>query len=420
MATWRARPGEGGLPGIASPDMSAASSTAERRGLLRAVQPAAADHRATPFELFFDLVYVFATTQITGYLAHEHTAYGVLQGLIVLALLWGTWSGYTWLGNHSRADRGLLRAGMIVAMAAMFVVALTIPEAWHDAPGGLSGPVVLVGAYVLVRWVHLAVYAVAATGDAGLRHQIAITWLPLLAGTALLVPGALLGGTAQLVLFAAALVVDWAGIYLTARHGDWRLRSPGHLTERHGLFVILAIGESVVAIGVGAAGQPIGVPLLVTAVLGVGVAVCLWWLYFDPAAPEAERRLVAARGEARISLAVEAYTYGHFPLVAGIVLTALGVEGVVAHAGERGPLGLFSALALFGGAAVYLAGHVVFQRRTAGTWNRIRLPAAGLLLAAVPAAAAQPPNAGPAGLVTVLTVLITVETRARYGREEAR
>jgi low temperature requirement protein LtrA len=167
---------------------------AQRRGrVLGGVRSTSEDHRATPFELFFDLVYVFAMTQVTGYMAHEHSAQGVLQGLLLLTLLWWTWSGYAWLGNQARADEGLLRAGMAVAMAAMFVVALTIPEAWHDAPGGLNGPLVLVWAYLLVRCVHLTLYAVAATGDPGLRRQVAITWLPTVAGAALLVAGALLG-----------------------------------------------------------------------------------------------------------------------------------------------------------------------------------------------------------------------------------
>jgi low temperature requirement protein LtrA len=122
-------------------------------------------------------------------MTHEHSGHGVLQGLMLLALLWGTWSAYAWLGNQARADEGLLRVGMAVAMAAIFVVALTIPEAWQDAPGGLNGPLALVGAYLLVRCVHLTLYAVAATGDRGLRRQLAITCGPLLAGAALLIPG---------------------------------------------------------------------------------------------------------------------------------------------------------------------------------------------------------------------------------------
>jgi low temperature requirement protein LtrA len=174
--------------------------------------------------------------------------------------------------------------------------------------------------------VHLTLYAVAATGDPALRRQVAITWLPMLAGAVLLVAGALLGGWAQTLLFAGALLVEGAGTYLTARHGNWRLQSVAHLTERHGLFMILAIGESVVAIGTGAAQQAISAPLLVAAILGVAVAVGLWWLYFDMVSLAAEQRLAEVRGQDRVDLAVDAYTYGHFPLVAGIVLAALGME----------------------------------------------------------------------------------------------
>jgi low temperature requirement protein LtrA len=126
------------------------------------------------------------------------------------------------------------------------------------------------------------------------------------------------------MLFAGALLVEGVGAYLTSRHGNWRLHSVAHLTERHGLFIILAIGESVVAIGVGAAQQPISAPLLLAAVLGVAAAAGLWWLYFDMVSLVAEHRLLEAHGQARIDLAVEAYTYGHLPLVAiGVLMAAL-------------------------------------------------------------------------------------------------
>ncbi|MEV0972108.1 low temperature requirement protein A [Microtetraspora glauca] len=385
--------------------------TALRKG----VHPAGEDHRATPFELFFDLVYVFAITQVTGHMARERSVNGVLQGILTLAMLWGTWSGYTWLGNHSRADQGALRAGMIVAMAAMFVVALAIPEAWSAASGA---PLLLVCAYLLVRLVHLTVFAKAASDDTGLRHQIAVSWLPMLAGAALLVPGALLGGRTQLLLFAIALLVDWAGIYLTARRGAWRLHSPAHLAERHGLFMILAIGESLIAIGAGAAGQAVSGPLLVAAVLGMATAVCLWWLYFGVAAREAERRLSHAHGRRRVTLAVEAYTYGHFPIIAGILLTALGIEGVVAHLGDGGPLGVFSALALHGGAALYLLGQALFGLRMHGAVNRLRLLAAGAVLAVTPLAVVLPPLAGLSAVVIVLVALIAAESRQEWARTQ--
>jgi hypothetical protein len=139
----------------------------QRRGrLLGGVRPTGEDDRVTTFELFFDLVYVFAATQVTGYMAHEHTAHGVAQGLLLLALLWWTWSAYAWLGTQARADEGVLRAGMAVAMAAIFVVALTIPEAWQDAPGGLNGPLVAIG--VLLAALPAAAVLPPLVGLAGL------------------------------------------------------------------------------------------------------------------------------------------------------------------------------------------------------------------------------------------------------------
>jgi low temperature requirement protein LtrA len=391
------------------------TEASERRsGILGGARPTTEDDTATTFELFFDLVYVFAMTQVTGYMVHAHDALGVLQGLLVLALLWWTWSSYAWLGNQARADTGVVRGAMAVAMAALFVVALTIPEAWDDAEGGLYGPLVLVGAYLLVRCVHLSVYALAARGDAGLRRQLAISWVPTVAGAVLLVAGVLfLEGQLQTVFFAGALVVDWGGIYLTSREGNWRIHSAPHWTERHGLFIILAIGESVVAIGVGAAGQPISAPLLAAGVLGIVAALCLWWLYFDVVSRAAEQRLRDARGQARVRMAVEAYTYGHFPIVAGIIVGAVGVEGVLAHAGDGEPLGLFYAAALYGGFALYLAGHLLFKQRMYAALSVPRLVTVGVLLLALPAAAFLPPLVGLVGLVLLLGVLIGLETR-RY------
>lgn len=386
-----------------------------RGGVLSGVRLTGEDDRVTTFELFFDLVYVFAATQVTGYMAHAHSGHGVAQGLLLLALLWWTWSAYAWLGNQARVDEGVLRVGMAVAMAAIFVVDLTIPEAWQDAPGGLNGPLVLVGAYLLVRCVHLTLYAVAASGDPGLRRQLAITWGPLLASAALLIPGVLLGGWAQTLLFAGALLVDWIGVWVTSRQGGWRLHSPAHWTERHGLFIILALGESVVAIGVGAAQKPISGPLLLAAILGVAAAVGLWWLYFDVASLAAEHRLLETPGQARVRLAVEAYTYGHFPIVAGIVLTAVGMEGVLAHAEDTKPLGGFYGAALFGGVALYLAGYLLFKQRTHSKLGLPRPVTIGVLLAALPAAIVLPPLAGLAGLVLILAALIVVET-TRYAQ----
>ncbi len=298
---------------------------------------------------------------------------------------------------------------MLVAMAAIFVVALTIPESWRDMPGGLNGPLMFVCAYVLVRVVHLIVYVAAAGADVGLRHQLAITWLPMLAGAALLFSGALLGGWLQTLMFALALLVDWAGTYATSRGGSWRLHSPSHWVERHGLFIILAIGESVVAIGVGAARKPISGPITVGAVLGVAAAVCLWWLYFDVVSVAGERRFAELPEAVRANMALEAYTFGHFPIVAGVVLVALGIEGVLEHAAELKPLGGFYAAALFGGFLAYLFGHLVFKYRMHRDVSVPRLVAMLVLLLALPAGAFAPPLVALTMAVLIVAVLAGYE-----------
>ncbi|MFI6989364.1 low temperature requirement protein A [Nonomuraea wenchangensis] len=390
--------------------------------------PARENHRTTAFELFFDLVFVFAATRVTVLMAREHGVHGLFQGFLLLALLWWTWEAFTWLGNQARADDGVVRGGMAVASAAVFVMALTVPEAWRDTPGGLDGPLVLVGAYVLVRALYLAVrFAVdgaaaeagtasAAGDDEGARRRLGLSLATLLAVVPLLVAGALLGGWAQTVLFAGALAVDRAGTHLAARHGGLRVGDAARWSERHGLFVLLAIGESAVATGVGVAGRAVSVPLLAGVVLGIAVAVCLWWLYFDVVAPAAEHRLVRALGVIRVKMVVEGYTYGHFPIVAGVIVTGLGVQGVLARAGEGVALGGFYASVLYGGAALYLGGHVLFGGLMHAVLSLPRLLAIGALLAGLPVAIALPPLAALAGLALVLVVLVAVET-TRYAEQ---
>jgi low temperature requirement protein LtrA len=388
-----------------------AGETAGHGGGSPVEETEAEEHRVTTFELFFDLVYVFALTQVTAYMAHAHSATGVLQGLLLLALIWWSWSAYAWLGNQARADLGLVRAGMSVAMAGVFVVALAIPEAWHDLPGGLDGPLVLAGAYLFVRCVHLVLYSLLARGDQALRRQVAVSWPPVLAGGALLLTGATLGGTTQTWLFAAAIAVDWGPVYFSSLRGQWRIHSAEYFSERYELFIIIAIGESLTALGVGAAQHPVSVPLLAAAVLGVATAVGLWWLYFDMVTHIVRHRLHQASGQVRLALASSAYGVGHFPIAAGIVLTALGVEGVIAHADDsHHHLGWFYAAVLCGGIAAYLAGLLLFGWIAVEVWGPFRLAALVLALAWTPAAAALPPLGALAGILAILAAVAAGET----------
>lgn len=376
------------------------------------------DHRVTTFELFFDLVYVFAFTQVSGLMVHAHDAAGVAQGLVVLGLLWWTWAAYSWLANEARADRGLLLAAMALAMAAVFVVALEIPDAFEEGEAGRAAAIVLVTAYGVVRLVHIAVYLLAAGADRALRRQVLISLgAALLPSLALLAIGALLGGAIQLLVWAAAWLLDVLVVFLTSLRGSWRLPAAGHWAERYGLVVILALGESVVAIGVGAAEEEVSLPLLAGALLAIGGSIALWWAYFRSVAARAEHRLAALPPAERPLRASEGYTYAHFPIVAGIVLAAVGVEEAMHRIPLGEPLGLFGALALTGGTSLVLAATALFSAVVA---RRALVPRLVVGLALLPTAvgiAALPALAAfaipVAATVAALALESTLDRRAQ-------
>ncbi len=391
-------------------------------GLTR-VRPADASHRVTTLELLFDLVFVFAFTQVTQLMADDATPSGALRGLLLLALLWWAWCSYAWLGNQAEADEGVVRLTFIVAMAAMFLVALTIPQAFDDLEGGLSEPFLLAGAYAVVRLSHLACYFIAARDDSALRRQLRMTAVPVAAAAVLLLTGAAMGPPYQPWLWALALLVDYAGVWLAGTSG-WHVSSPGHFAERHGLIVIVALGESLVALGVGVGGRAVSAPVIAASMLGIVVTVSLWWLYFDVVAHVAERVLSSKRGEVRSRLARDSYTYVHFPIVASVIFIALGLKKVLEYVADsehhalRDPLTGLPLIALYAGVAVHLLGHVLFRRRNVGSWNPHRSLAAVALLALIPVAWQLPALAALGLVAVILAALVGYET-VRFGRPRA-
>lgn len=391
------------------------------RRISGSVRPAGGDHRVTHFELFFDLVFVFAFTQVTQLMAHEHDALGVVRGLTILGLLWWAWCSYSWLANQARADRGILRAGMALAMALIFVMAFAIPDVYGDDVEARLAAFALVGCFLLVRLVHVALYVVAAGEDRALRRQVLVTMASaLLPAVAAMAVGAALGGAEQTWIWLAAWLYDATVVFVTSRRGgNWRLHSAGHWAERYALVVILAIGESIVSIGVGLRGVAFDLVSLGGALLAVGVAVVLWWVYFHRFAAGVEHALARLDPGRRVAEASTSFTYLHFPVVAGIVVTALGIESVMAHIGEPKPLGLFGAAALCGGLALYLAA-------TAAVWFRMtrrvlvaRLVTGVALLAGSVGVAALTPGWALIAVLVVLAASITAEAVTRsLGSEE--
>ncbi|MBN9238080.1 MAG: hypothetical protein BGO97_00240 [Micrococcales bacterium 70-64] len=375
-------------------------------------------HRVTTLELFFDLVFVFAFTQVTGFMAESHSAVGVLQGLVILAMLWWSWTSYSWLANQTRIDEGIARVGFCAAIVLLFIVSLAIPEAFDDREGGLFAPVVLVVAYLFIRLIHGFVYLAAAGDDAGLRRQLYRSVWPMALGVALMLAGTLVGGGWQVWFWLAGIGLDVMFTYFLSVGGGWRVQSAAHWAERYGLIVMLALGESIVEIGFGAAQEPLGAGILAASVLAVGLSIALWWMYFDIVSIGAEKYLAKLGGTDRADLASDAYTYLHFTLVAGVIISALGVENVLAHLDSEHGLELFGSVALFGGTSLYLAGHAFFWRRVAHRWLPSRLIGAAVLLALIPVGAALPSLAAIALATGVTAAVVAVETLT-YSRERA-
>lgn len=366
--------------------------------------------RATPLELFFDLIYVFAFTQVSALMAEGHDGISVVQGLVILALIWWSWTSYTWLANQAHADRGIVRIGILLAIALMFLVSLVIPEAYDDLEGGLFAPMVFVVCLVVVRLVHAVVYIVAAGPDDGLRRQIILSMTTaLVPSSALLVIGALVGAPYQVWIWLVAIALDLGLVYLTSRGGNWRLNSVTHFSERHGLVVILALGESVVAIGIGVAHEPVSTAIIIGSVLSVALAVGLWWVYFHHFAPKTEHLVAQKTGVARAGLATDVYTYLHIALVSGVVIAALGVEQAMHYIEELHVLELFGAFALGGGTALYIAGTGFIWRRVAGEWALIRFAGASLCVLLIPVLAIIPAIVALAVVAAVVAAVLGAE-----------
>jgi low temperature requirement protein LtrA len=311
------------------------------------------EERVTPLELFFDLVFVYAITQVTTLMSSDLTWRGLGRGVLVLAALWWAWTGYAWLTNILEPEEGLVRAGMLTGMAAMLVAALAVPRAF-GADAALFG-----FAYVLVRLVNLGLDAIAAKRDPAFLRTL-LRFGPIAAlGPALIVVAGFTDGLAQTALWVVAVIVIYAAPVFDRGRG-WRL-APRHFAERYGLIVIIALGESIVAIGFGAAGVSLEPPIVAAALLGLAVIAALWWAYFDVYAVLAEQTLAGATGVMRTRLARDYYSYLHLPMIAGIVLFALGVT-VTTHAVDQ-PLAIVPAVALCGGLSLYYWTHVVMRMR---------------------------------------------------------
>src|SRR6185436_8244859 len=243
------------------------------------------EHRVTPLELFFDLVFAFAFSQVTTLMSDDPTWSGVASALMILAALWWAWVGFAWLTNAVDADEGAGRGAMVLAIAAMFIAAVVVPDAFGDH-GVLFGI-----AYLIVRVTHVTLYALAGRGDRDLLTAVVRIAPSTVAAAGLIVLAGFTDGWVRTALWLTALAIDYAGPVYAGTTG-WRVH-PGHFAERHALILIIALGEAFIAIGVGATGTEITTSIVVTILLGIVVATSMWLAYFDFFAIRAEGVLAA-------------------------------------------------------------------------------------------------------------------------------
>ena len=334
------------------------------------------EERVTSLELFFDLVFVLAITKCTAMMAARPTWTGLGEALMVLAVLWWAWVGYAWLTSVVDPEEGTVRVVMFTAMIGLLIAAISAPHVFDSDQRSLTFAL----AYALVRAAHIALFLLASHDVPRLRRSVNGLAASSAIGVALIVGASFLRTDARIALWLVAIVLDIGGPFAFGSEG-WEL-VPGHFAERHGLMILIALGESVVAIGA-AAEQELTTGTIVAIALGVVLVGSMWWLYFDVVAAAAAEHLESmAAGRPRNDLARDSYSYLHLPMVAGIVLAAFGLHDTFAEPHAR--LATVPAWALYGGVALYLLGHVAFRLRHIGSFNFLRLGVAGLLLALAP------------------------------------
>jgi low temperature requirement protein LtrA len=361
--------------------------------------------RVSTLELFFDLVFVFTVTQLTAVLTHDLTLQSFGQVVVMLALIWWMYGGYAWLTN-SISTRGLRqRVILLGGMAGYLVLALAVPGAFHG-----SGLAFGVG-YLIVVAVHSSLFIWTASAQSS-RAFLGIAPYNLF-NALLVVVGGAFGGTAQAVLWTVAALLEWSTPWLGNRESQSAFQiAPAHFVERHGLVVIVAIGESVVAIGIGAAGLAVDAELVLVAVLGLLVSAGMWWAYFGADDDEqAERALSAAPAARQPWIALEGFGCAHYALLLGIVLVAAGLKKATGHPYD--PLTFGQALTLGGGVALFLAADVWFRRVLSLGRSLHRAVAALLALATVALGSEIAAVAQLAALVAILAVALVGEGAVR-------
>jgi low temperature requirement protein LtrA len=366
------------------------------------------DQRVTFVELFFDLVFVFSVTQVVRLLHHHLDWTGALQSVLVFWLVWWGWTQFTWALNAADTTHPSVELGMLLATAIAFFMAVALPHAFHERALWFAVP------YVLLRGIGLLLYAWAASADPGQHAAVRLFSALSLGGLIAVIAGAFAGGAAQYALWGVAIVLDVVAAAIAGRAETWNLHAE-HFAERHGLFVIIALGETLIVAAVGVTGAAWTRDLIMVGVLGVAVVCGLWWSYFGDAKPALDRAFESCPAGARAGMARDAFSLAHFPLICGVIAFAVALESVVAHPSE--PLSLATRAAFGISMLLYGGGMVLAMWRATGRVLWLRLAVQALLCAFIVGVPQGPLPAFGAALLA--SIVIGVGERVQVRRAAA-
>lgn len=367
--------------------------------------PSPPPERVSTLELFFDLVFAFTLTQLSGVLARRFDGAGVVQVLLIFGVLWWMYGGYAWLTNTRAPGQAAERLLLLTGMAGFLVVALAIPGAF--GPDGLA----LGLGYLAVVVVHGGMYFRVN------RNIWRISSFNI-ASALLIIAAGLVHGPPRYPLWAAALAVQVLSPLAVHPRGYFEIQ-PGHFVERHGALIIITFGEAVVAVGIGVAGLPLTAGLVTTALLGLALSAALWWAYFGTGDDERARRsLSAAPAPQRPAMALNGYFYAHIPMLLGVITLAAGLRYDAGHALHTAPAG--RVLALAAGPALFLAGDVAFRRSMGIGPSRLRAAGAVAALATAAIGITAAAEIQVAVLVAITAAVLAAEQRARADRPNRR
>lgn len=353
------------------------------------------DQSATFVELFFDLVFVYAVTQLVGLLAGDVSWAGFGRVVVAFWLVWWAWTQYTWALNSADTNHPWIEIGTLVGTGAAFFMAVTIADAFAD-----GGPW-FAATYVLVRVVGLVLYAAVAREDPAKRRAVVRFATLSSAGLLAVLVGGFLDGDARVVAWCAAIALDLFAAAAAGSDEGWDIR-PEHFSERHGLFVIIALGESLIVAAAGLTDADRTPALVLVGGLAVVLTGVCWWCYFARCRARLASLVDHRAGAQRAALARNVYSFLHFPLVVGVVLLSVAAKKAIASPSE--PLPVAGLWVLGGGVGLYLGAVLVALALAEG---RVRWPRA-VAVATVAAACLVLRDAAVGWLLGVTVVVVAV------------